>query len=76
MTTQAGTNNDKVRQGSLALVRNTNALSILIEVAYMINPEDNAKLIDTAFQQQCAKSIADGIEKYFTTDTVLPGNIN
>ena len=66
MTSQTGTNNDKVRQGSLALVRNTNALSILIEVAYMINPEDNAKLIDTQFQQKCAKSIADGIEKYFT----------
>lgn len=66
VTSQVGTNDDKVRQGSLALVRNTNALSILIEVAYMINPEDNAKLINTEFQKQCAKSIADGIEKYFT----------
>ncbi len=66
VTTQVGTSDDKVRQGSLALVRNTNALSILIEVAYMINPEDNAKLINTEFQKQCAKSIADGIEKYFT----------
>lgn len=68
MTTQLETNYDKVRQGSLALVRNTNAVSILIEVAYMINPEDNAKLIDTEFQKKCAKSIADGLEKYFTTE--------
>lgn len=64
MTEQLGTNNDKVRQGSLALVRNTNALSILIEVAYLINPEDNAQLIDKKFQKKCAKAIADGIENF------------
>ncbi len=65
MTTQLGTNNDKVRQASLALVRNTNALSLLIETAYLINPEDNAKLINPEFQKKCAKAIADGLEKYF-----------
>ena len=57
---------DKVRQGSLAVVRNTYAPSILIEVAYLINPEDNSKLITPEFQQECAKAIADGIEKYFS----------
>lgn len=65
MTNQLGTNNDKVRQASLALVRNTNALSLLIETAYLINPEDNSKLINPEFQNNCAKAIADGLEKYF-----------
>jgi len=65
MTAQLGTNNDKVRQASLALVRNTNALSLLIETAYLINPEDNAKLINPEFQKNCAKAIADGLERYF-----------
>ena len=64
MNEQLGTNNDKVRQGSLALVRNTDAVSVLIETAYMINPEDNAKLVDPEFQKQCAKAIADGIANY------------
>lgn len=64
MTEQLETKNDKVRQGSLALVRNTNALSILIEVAYLINPEDNALLINASFQKKCAKAIADGIENF------------
>ena len=64
MTKQLGTQNDNVRQGSLALVRNTTALSILIEVAYLINPEDNAMLIDTHFQKRCSKAIADGIEDF------------
>jgi len=64
MTTQLGTQNDKVRQGSLALVRPTASVSVLIEVAYMINPDDYALLTDKDFQAKCAKSIADGVEKY------------
>lgn len=64
MTVIAGTQNDQVRQGSLALVRNTNALSILIEVAYLINPDDSVLLKDENFQRKCAKAIADGIENY------------
>jgi len=64
MTTQLGTQNDKVRQGSLALVRPTSSVSVLIEVAYIINPDDYALLLDKNFQQKCAKAIADGIENY------------
>lgn len=64
MTSQLGTQNDKVRQGSLALVRPTSSLSVLVEVAYMINPDDNTLLINPDFQKKCAKAIADGIENY------------
>ena len=65
VTSEIGVPNDKVRQGSLAVVRNTNALSILIEVSYLINPEDNANLINPEFQKQYAKAIADSLERYF-----------
>ena len=61
---QVGTQNDKIRQESFAVVRNTEAVSILIETAYMINPEDNEILIDPFFKKRCAKAIADGIENY------------
>lgn len=64
MTSQLSFNDDKVRKGSLAVVRNTNALSILIEVAYLINPEDNSKLIDKDIQKQAGKAIADGVEEF------------
>lgn len=64
MTSQLGTQNDKVKQGSLALVRPTSSVSVLIEVAYMINPDDNTLLINSDFQKKCAKAIADGIENY------------
>lgn len=66
MTTQLGTQNDKVRQASLALVRPTSSISVLIEVAYIINPDDYALLLDKDFQSKCAKAIADGIEKYIS----------
>jgi N-acetylmuramoyl-L-alanine amidase len=65
MTTKLGTRNDGVRQGSLALVRNTGALSILIETAYMINPYDMELLRDKSFQKRCAAAIADGVEDWF-----------
>jgi len=64
MTEQLPFNDDKVRRGSLAVVRNTNALSVLIEVAYLINPEDNFNLINNDIQKDTAKSIADGIEEF------------
>lgn len=64
ITSQTGMNNHKVRQASFAVVRNTNALSILIETGFLINPSDNAKLIDKNFQKQTAKAIADGLEKF------------
>lgn len=79
MTTQLKTQNDRVRQGSLALVRPTSSLSVLIEVAYIINPDDYALLLDKDFRANCAKSIADGIEKYLqptNSTTLAPDNVN
>jgi N-acetylmuramoyl-L-alanine amidase len=64
MTAQLKTQNDKVRQGSLALVRPTSSVSVLIEAAYIINPDDYMLLLNKDFQKKCAKAIADGIEKY------------
>ena len=64
MTKTLKTNNDNIHQASFAVVRNTNALSILIEVAYLINPDDNELLINEHFQKQTAKSIADGLENF------------
>ena len=65
MTAKTGMKNDGVRQSSFAVVRNTNALSILIEIGYVINPVDNAKMREKDFQKVMAKAIADGIEMYF-----------
>ena len=65
MVSQLPFEDDGVRQASFAVVRNTEALSVLIETGYLINPSDNANLIDEEVQEQTAKAIADGIENFF-----------
>lgn len=57
-------NDDKVHQESFAVVRNTDSIAVLVEVGYMINPEDNSKLVNPEFQEQTAKAILHGMEKY------------
>lgn len=64
VTSQTGMNNHNVRQASFAVVRNTCALSVLIEIGYLINPDDNSKLINKEFQKKTAKAIADGVENF------------
>ncbi len=66
MVLRLGVKNGGVRQRSFAVVRNTNALSILIEIGYMVNPEDNARLTDSRFQKKTAKAIAEGVENFIT----------
>lgn len=53
-----------VRNSSFALTRSTNPVSVLIEVAYMINPEEYMLLKKTEFQMAVALSIKNSIKKY------------
>ena len=65
MTDQLGTENDGVHYRSFAMTRNSEALSVLIEVGYLINPDDCVLLRDENFQKAAAKAIANGVEKFF-----------
>lgn len=67
MVNQTGTLNHGVIQRSFAVVRNTNALSILIELGYLINPEDNANILNSQFRKKSVNAIVDGLENYLTT---------
>lgn len=58
------TNNDGLYQRSFAVVRNSRALSVLVETAYVINPYDNVFLINEKFQKNCAKAISNGVIEY------------
>ena len=60
----AGMKNHGIYQRSFAVVRNSAALSILIEVGYLINPGDNAKIISDEFRKKAVDAIFDGIENY------------
>lgn len=53
-----------VHKSSFVLTRSTSPISILVEVAYMINPEEYILLQNTQFQKNVAKSIKKSIENY------------
>ena len=53
------------RFASFVLTRPTMPVSVLVETAYMPNPEEYLKLINPHFQQKAAHSVAEGIKKYF-----------
>lgn len=64
LSKQTGLKNNGVNEASFAVVRNTEALSVLLEVGYMISPKDMEKLTNEEFQNATAKAIFDGMEKF------------
>ena len=55
---------DNVFWNNLALARPTVAPSVLIELGYMINPEEYAWITDPVQQNKLADTLADGIEAW------------
>ena len=53
-----------IHRSSFALDRSTNPISVLVEVAYMIYPEEYIRLKNPEFQKNVAKSIKKSIETY------------
>ena len=54
-----------IRKGSLALVRPTMPVSILVEVGFMINPFEYADLLVPENQKAYALGILNGLNDYF-----------
>src|SRR5207244_1238375 len=52
---------------NLALTRPSNMLACLVEVGFMINPDEYAELITEDTQAKAAAGLANGIEKYILT---------
>lgn len=53
-----------IHKSSFALNRSTNPVSVLVEVAYMINPDEYILLKNSAFRKNVAKSIKKSLEEY------------
>lgn len=60
-----GMNNYGIFWDSLALTRPTKQISVLVEVGFMINPEEYIMLTDSDFQKKAANSIYLGLENFF-----------
>jgi N-acetylmuramoyl-L-alanine amidase len=57
-----------VEQAGFAVLKAPDIPSILVETAFISNPEEEAKLKDEAYQEQLANAITRGIKRYFAAN--------
>ncbi|WP_293779820.1 N-acetylmuramoyl-L-alanine amidase [uncultured Oxalicibacterium sp.] len=60
-----------VEQAGFAVLKAPDIPSILIETAFISNPEEEARLNDNAYQDRMAEAIAQGIKRYFAKNPPL-----
>ena len=48
--------------------------SILVETAFISNPDEEAKLADPAYRKQLVEALATGIKRYFAKNPPLARN--
>jgi N-acetylmuramoyl-L-alanine amidase len=60
-----------VEQAGFAVLKAPDIPSILVETAFISNPEEERKLNDEAYQEQIAQAIFKGIKRYFTKNPPL-----
>ena len=63
-----------VEQAGFAVLKAPDIPSILIETAFISNPEEEAKLGDEAYQDQMADAVMKGIRRYFSKNPPLAKN--
>ena len=63
-----------VEQAGFAVLKAPDIPSILIETAFISNPEEEAKLLDEAYQNKLADAIVTGIRRYFAKNPPLAKN--
>lgn len=63
-----------VEQAGFAVLKAPDIPSILIETAFISNPEEEAKLTDNRYQDQLAEAIVKGIRRYFAKNPPLAKN--
>ncbi len=60
-----------VEQAGFAVLKAPDIPSILVETAFISNPEEERKLRDARYQEKMANAIADGIKRYFAKNPPL-----
>ncbi len=63
-----------VEQAGFAVLKAPDIPSILIETAFISNPEEEAKLTDEGYQEQMADAVLKGVKRYFAKNPPLAKN--
>ncbi len=61
----------RVEQAAFAVLKSPDIPSILVETAFISNPEEERRLNDAEYQDKLVTSILTGIKKYFSTNPAL-----
>src|SRR5204863_3438377 len=62
----------QVEQASFAVLKSPDVPSILVETAFISNPEEEKRLNDEAYQDQLARAILSGIKRYLAKHPPRP----
>ncbi|MEN1939537.1 N-acetylmuramoyl-L-alanine amidase [Luteimonas sp. MJ174] len=62
-------NNHKphIERANFAVLRTSDMPSMLVEAAFLSNPEEEKRLVDPTFQANVARAVLDGVKTYFTS---------
>jgi len=60
--------NSKTQQAGFAVLKSPDVPSILVETAFISNPDEEIRLKDKEYQEKIAHSILKGIKRYFATN--------
>ena len=60
-----------VEQASFAVLKAPDVPSILVESAFITNPEEESKLRDPGYRKQLVEALATGIQRYFARNPPL-----
>ncbi len=63
-----------VEQAGFAVLKAPDIPSILVETAFISNPEEESKLRDPAYQRELVEALATGIKRYFAKNPPLARN--
>lgn len=65
----------QVEQANFAVLKSPDVPSILVETAFISNPEEEKRLNDEAYQEQLARAILVGIKRYFARHPPRPSPV-
>jgi N-acetylmuramoyl-L-alanine amidase len=64
----------RVEQASFAVLKAPDIPSILVETAFISNPQEEAKLRDAAYREEVVNALTDGVRRYFAKNPPLARN--
>ncbi len=64
----------RVEQAGFAVLKAPDIPSILVETAFISNPDEEAKLADPAYRRQLVDALGQGIQRYFAKNPPLARN--